>query len=75
MKKLLKKEGTITLAVHGKYNVPYFDCILESVKKFIPEYLPKYPEMDRFGTKETFADAIKKTGFKQNCCEKICFQI
>ena len=63
MKGFLKKNGTITLAVHGKYNVPYFDCILESVKKFIPDYLPKYPEMDRFGTKKTFVNAVKKSGF------------
>jgi len=74
MKKLLKKEGTITLAVHGKYNVPYFDCILESIKKFIPDYLPKYPEMDRFGTKETFADAIKKAGFKKIVVKKFVFK-
>ena len=74
MKKFLKKNGTITLAVHGKYNVPYFDCILESVKKFIPNYLPKYPEMDRFGTKETFAGAIKKAGFSKIIVKKFVFK-
>jgi len=74
MKKLLKKNGTISLAVHGKYNVPYFDCILEPVKKMIPDYLPKYPEMDRFGTKETFADVIKKAGFSKIVVKKFVFQ-
>ena len=74
MKKFLKKNGTITLAVHGKYNVPYFDCILEPVKKMIPDYLPKYPEMDRFGTKETFTDVIKKAGFSKIVVKKFIFK-
>ena len=74
MKKLLKKNGTISLVVHGKYNVPYFDCILEPVKKMIPDYLPKYPEMDRFGTKETFENAIKKSGFSKIVVKKFVFQ-
>ena len=39
----------------------------------IPDYLPKYPEMDRFGTKETFADAIKKAGFRKIVVKKFIF--
>ena len=74
MKKVLKKNGTIALAVHGKYNVPYFDCILEPIKKMIPDYLPKYPEMDRFGTKETFSVAIKKAGFSKIVVRKFIFK-
>ena len=74
IKKLLKKNGIISLAVHGKYNVPYFDCILEPIKKMIPDYLPKYPEMDRFGTKETFSDAIKKAGFSKIVVKKFVFK-
>ena len=74
MKRFLKKNGTITLVVHGKYNVPYFDCILESVKKFIPNYLPEYPEMDRFGTRETFVDAVKKSGFCKIIVKKFVYQ-
>ena len=74
MKKFLKNDGRITLTVHGKYNVPYFDSILEPIKKIIPDYLPKYPEMDRFGTKETFADAIKKAGFSKIVVKKFVFQ-
>ena len=74
MKRNLKKNGTITLAVHGKYNVPYFDSILEPIKKMIPDYLPKYPEMDRFGTKDTFSAAIKKAGFSKIVVKKFVFK-
>ena len=74
MKKMLKKNGTITLAVHGKYNVPYFDSILKPIKKMIPDYLPKYPEMDRFGTKDTFSRAIKKAGFNKIVVKKFVFE-
>ena len=74
MKKILKKNGTITLAVHGKYNVPYFDSILEPIKKMIPDYLPEYPEMDRFGTKDTFSVAIKKAGFSKIIVKKFVFE-
>jgi len=74
MKNVLKKNGKITLAVHGKYNVPYFDSILEPIKKMIPDYLPKYPEMDRFGTKDTFSAAIKKAGFSKIVVKKFLFK-
>ena len=74
MKNVLKKNGKITLAVHGKYNVTYFDSILEPIKKMIPDYLPKYPEMDRFGTKDTFSAAIKKAGFSKIVVKKFVFK-
>ena len=74
MKRHLKRNGNITLAVHGKYNVPYFDCILEPIKKMIPDYLPKYPEMDRFGTKETFTTAVKKAEFEQIVVKRFIFK-
>ena len=74
MKRILKKNGTITLAVHGKYNVPYFDSILEPIKKMIPDYLPEYPEMDRFGTKDTFSVAIKKAGFSKIIVKRFVFE-
>ena len=74
MKNVLKKNGKIILAVHGKYNVPYFDSILEPIKKMIPDYLPKYPEMDRFGTKDTFSAAIKKAGFSKIVVKKFVFE-
>ena len=74
MKKLLKDDGRITLAVHGKYNVPYFDSILKPIKKMIPDYLPEYPEMDRFGTKETFSAAIRKAGFSKIVVKNFVFE-
>jgi len=74
MKKFLKKNGTIALSIHGKYNVPYFDSILNPIKKFIPDYLPQYPEMDRFGTKEIFKRTLSKAGFQKIVVRKMTFQ-
>ena len=74
MKKFLKKNGIIALSIHGKYNVPYFDSILNPIKKFIPDYLPQYPEMDRFGTKEIFKQTLSKTGFQKIIVKKMIFQ-
>ena len=74
MKKFLKKNGTIALSIHGKYNVPYFDSILNPIKKFIPDYLPQYPEMDRFGTKEIFKLTLSKAGFQKIVVRKMTFQ-
>jgi len=74
MKKFLKRNGTIALSIHGKYNVPYFDSILNPMKKFIPDYLPQYPEMDRFGTKEIFKQTLSKAGFQKIVVRKKTFQ-
>ena len=74
MKKFLKKNGIIALSIHGKYNVPYFDSILNPIKKFIPDYLPQYPEMDRFGTKEIFKKTLSKAGFQKIVVRKMTFQ-
>ena len=74
MKKFLKKNGIIALSIHGKYNVPYFDSILNPIKKFIPDYLPQYPEMDRFGTKEIFKQTLSKAGFQKIVVRKMTFQ-
>ena len=74
MKKFLKKNGIIALSIHGKYNVPYFDSILNPIKKFIPDYLPQYPEMDRFGTKEIFKRTLSKAGFQKIVVRKMTFQ-
>jgi len=74
MKKFLKRNGTIALSIHGKCNVPYFDSILNPMKKFIPDYLPQYPEMDRFGTKEIFKQTLSKAGFQKIVVRKKTFQ-
>lgn len=61
----LKKNGTITLAVHGAGDtVPYFSSILGSVEKFIPNYIQSgVPDLDRFGTKNNLKKTIKRAGF------------
>ena len=67
MKKALKKNGTLALSVHGAgETVPYFNSILTSVQKFIPDYIGSgAPNLDRFGTKENLKKIIRKTGFTQ----------
>ena len=74
MKRFLRKNGIIALSIHGKNNVPYFDSILNPMKKFIPDYLPQYPEMDRFGTKEIFKQTLSKAGFQKIVVRKKTFQ-
>ena len=65
IRKSLKKNGTLAIAVHGAGDtVPYFSCILDSVQKFIPDYIPTgAPDLDRFGTKTGLKKAILQAGF------------
>jgi len=74
LKKNIKQNGIITMCVHSKTNVPYFDSILNPVKKFIPDYLPKYPELDRFGTKDSFKQVFSKAGYEKIIVKKLLFQ-
>ena len=74
LKKNIKKNGVIVMSVHSKTNVPYFDSILHPVKKFIPDYLPKYPELDRFGTKASFKEVFSKAGYEKIIVKKLLFQ-
>ena len=74
MKKFLKKNGVIVMSVHGKHNVPYFDSILKPARNLIPDYLPKYPDMDRFGTKSTFKDVFVKAGYNRIVVKKLLFR-
>ena len=62
------------MSVHGKRNVPYFDSILKPARKIIPDYLPKYPDMDRFGTKDTFKDVFVKAGYDRVVVKKLLFR-
>jgi len=73
LKKNIKKNGVIAMSVHSKTNVPYFDSILHPVKKFIPDYLPKYPELDRFGTKDSFKEVFSKAGYEKIIVKKLLF--
>jgi len=65
IKKSLKKNGTLALAVHGAGDtVPYFSSILDSVQKFIPDYIPTgAPDLDRFGTRQNLRKVIRFSGF------------
>ena len=67
VRKFLKKDGRITVAVHGsKKTTPYFSCISSAVLKFIPDFLPPgTPTVHRFGTKNLLEMEFKKAGFKK----------
>jgi len=66
MKKILKKNGTIVLSVHGDGNtVPFFTSILDAVTKYIPDYIPLgAPDLDRFGNKKALKTIVEKAGFE-----------
>lgn len=72
----LKKNGTITLSVHGdKNSVPYFSSILDAVTKFIPDYIPPgTPSLDRFGTKSNLQKILSKAGFINIRVKQYCFR-
>ncbi len=76
LKSLLKEGGKLSISVHGKKNkVPFFGSILDSVIKFIPDYLPHdAPSFDRFSTKTALKDEIKKASFSQISVKKYKFQ-
>ena len=65
MKKNLKKSGKLGISVHGhRDNVPFFGAIYDAVTQFIPDYIPPgTPDLDRFGTKQSLRNEIKKSGF------------
>ena len=66
MKNSLKKSGSIGISVHGSKNkVPYFS-ILDSVIKYIPDYVPPVsPNLDRFGTKSALKTEVNRAGFSK----------
>jgi len=64
-KLVLKKHGTLAISVHG-HNVPFFNCILNSVTKFIPDYVPPgAPNLDRFGSQKALKNEVKRSGFSK----------
>jgi ubiquinone/menaquinone biosynthesis C-methylase UbiE len=67
IKNVLKKNGTLVIATHGAGDtVPYFSSILDSVQKFIPDYISSgAPDLDRFGTETGLKKAIAKSGFSR----------
>lgn len=66
-RKVLKKDGRITVAVHGsKIAAPYFSCISNAILKFIPDFIPPgSPTVHRFGTKNLLRKEFVKAGFKK----------
>lgn len=76
MKNSLKKDGKIGISVHGrKDKVPFFSNILDSVTQFIPDYVPAdTPNLDRFGTKFSLSDEIKKAGFIKISVKEYVFE-
>ncbi len=75
MRKNLKKTGMIGISVHGrKEKVPFFSSILDSVTKFIPDYVPPgTPDLDRFGTKSALRAEISKAGFSKITVKEFVF--
>ena len=67
IKKHLKKEGKIGITVHGAAEkVPFFNIIFDAVTRFIPDYIPPgSPDLDRFGTKSSLKNEVKKAGFSR----------
>ena len=67
MKNSLKESGRLGISLHGHPDrVPYFNSIFEAVTQFIPNYVPHgTPDFDRFGTKKSLKDEIKKSGFRK----------
>jgi ubiquinone/menaquinone biosynthesis C-methylase UbiE len=65
IKHCLKKNGALTLSVHGAGNtVPFFSSILGVITKFIPDYVPtNAPNLDRFGTKTDLIKTLTSAGF------------
>lgn len=76
MRNNLKKTGRIGISVHGKKDkVPFFSNILDSVTKFIPDYVPKgSPDLDRFGTKSGLQKIVAKTGFSDIAVKDFVFK-
>ena len=75
MKNNLKKSGKIGISVHGsKDNVPFFNSILDSVTKYIPDYVPPgTPNLDRFGSKSALKAEVRKARFSNIVVKEFIF--
>jgi ubiquinone/menaquinone biosynthesis C-methylase UbiE len=65
MRNNLKRSGSIGISVHGSNDkVPYFSSIIDSVTKYIPDYIPPgSPNLDRFGTRSALKKEVCRAGF------------
>jgi len=77
MKNSLKKSGNIGISVHGsKDSVPFFSNIIDSVTKYIPDYVPPgSPDLDRFGTKSALKKEVSKAGFSKITVKDYVFHL
>ena len=58
-----------------KDRVPFFGNILDAVTQFIPDYVPPgTPSLDRFGTKKSFKDEIRKSRILKNLGKRFVFE-
>ncbi len=76
MRNSLKESGKLGISVHGHKNrVPFFGNILDAVTQFIPDYIPPgTPSLDRFGTKKSLRDEVKKSGFSRISVKDFVFK-
>jgi len=76
IKKNLKKTGKIGITVHGAAKkVPFFSSILDAVTELIPDYFPPgSPDLDRFGTKSSLREEVRKAGFSKITVKNFIFE-
>jgi ubiquinone/menaquinone biosynthesis C-methylase UbiE len=76
IKKNLKKTGKIGITVHGAAKkVPFFSSILDAVTEMIPDYFPPgSPDLDRFGTKSSLREEVRKAGFSKITVKNFIFK-
>ena len=76
IKKNLKKTGKLGITVHGAAKkVPFFSSIFDAVTEFIPDYVPPgSPDLDRFGTKLSLTNEVKKAGFDKITIKNFVFK-
>ena len=76
IKKNLKKTGKIGITVHGAAKkVPFFSNILDAVTELIPDYFPPgSPDLDRFGTKSSLREEVRKAGFSKIIVKNFIFK-
>ena len=76
IKKNLKKTGKIGITVHGAAKkVPFFSSILDAVTELIPDYFPPgSPDLDRFGTKSSLIEEVRKAGFSKITVKNFIFK-
>jgi len=64
------------MTVHGAAKkVPFFSSIFDAVIEYIPDYVPPgSPNLDRFGTKSSLRDEVRKAGFGKIIVKNFTFK-